>query len=151
MKLWQFYLFPKSSNQYWATSHSLPCSSCIFTKLSPVLRIEIRKIMLFPMSPDISHRIKVRRISRQKLDLYSTSGFLDKIAGQTALVDAKSVQNNKKIASDLAHQMYKELNNLEPSDRSGKQPEVKRPPNNASNRRNRFPIEEELKHGSLSP
>ena len=106
--------------------------------------------MLFPMSPDILHRIKFRSISRQELDFYSAIRFLNEIPNQTTAMAAEAVPDNKKIAGNLTHQVCQELHHLGTSDRSGKKPEVKRPPSNARNRRNRFPVEVELKHWSLS-
>ncbi len=50
----------------------------------------------------------------------------------------------------MTHQMRKEFHNLRASNRSRKQTEVKSPPGDASDGRNRLPIEMKLKHWSLS-
>jgi len=106
--------------------------------------------MLLPMAPDVFHRIQFGSIGRQKFDFEPSTRLVHKIPNQTTSMAAKTIPNNEKIARNMAHQVSKKFDNLRASDCSGKQPEVKRPHGDSSNCRNRFPIEMELKHWSLS-
>jgi hypothetical protein len=104
---------------------------------------------MFPMSPNIFHGIELGCIGRQKCDLYPSAASLHEVPDHTTPVTAESIPDNKKIARDMAHKVGKEFHNLPASNCSRKKSEVKSPPGDASDRRNRLPIEMELKHWSL--
>jgi hypothetical protein len=101
------------------------------------------------MPPDVFHGIEFGRISRQEFDLYPPGGFFHEIADQATTVTPKPIPDHKNIARDVAHQMSKEFHNLRASNCSREKSEVKSPPGDTSNSRNRLPVEVELKHWSL--
>ena len=105
--------------------------------------------MMFPMTPDIFHRVEFRRIGRKKFHFHPSIGFSDEIPNHPTAMAAKAVPNHEKIARDMAHQMSEKLHNLRTSNCSRKQPEVKSPPSDTGYCGNRLPVEVELEHRSL--
>lgn len=149
MKLKQLSLFPKCSNQCWEPSHPPQCFSGMLAELNQVLGTEMREIMLFPMPPDIFHRIELRRIGWKKLNLPLPRGFVHKIPDQAASMASKPIPDDEKITRDMVHKMREELDDLRTSDCARKQSKVKGPPCNARDCRKSLPLKVILKNRSL--
>lgn len=64
----QFRLFPESRDQSWAATHALESPNRMIAEVSKRLGTEVGNLMLFPVPPQVFHRLELRRIGRQILN-----------------------------------------------------------------------------------
>lgn len=114
----------------------------MMTKLRKRLRTEIRKLMLFPVSPQVFHRIERRRIGGQILKVDPAVLLDDKVLDEPAAVRSQSVPNRQHVRGNVTHQMRETLNDLRASDAARIQPKVKIPPRHSSHGQSVFQLKE---------
>jgi hypothetical protein len=78
----QFSLPPEGGDDRLATLCASKFGSGISAEFGKVLRTEVGKLVVLPVSPEIFDRVKLRRVGRQKLQLDGTHLTVDKIAHQ---------------------------------------------------------------------
>ena len=106
--------------------------------------------MLLPVGPQILYRVQFRRIGGKELQPQAPALLADKLPHCAAAVRRQAIPNDQQFAGNVPQQMGEELNDLGPADRAGKQAEVKVPPGDARDGRQRLPVEMVLQHRSLS-
>ena len=79
--------------------------------------------MLLP-SRDVFHRVELRGIGRQKLDLDVPLGEFDELPHQAAAVGWQSIPDNQQRLVDVTQQCFEKVDHLGLADRAGIEPEV---------------------------
>jgi len=106
--------------------------------------------MLFPVSPQILHGVKLRSVRWQELKLNSAILLRHKLLDHAAAMGGSAVPNHQQIAVNMAHQMREKLNYLGTSDATGVEPEIKIPPCHSRHCRKRLPVKAILQHRRLT-
>lgn len=99
------------------------------------MRTEVGQFVLFPVTPDVFHRIEFRGVGRQPLDRESAPLRADKLRDQPRPVLRQPVPDHQKLARQVAQQMAKEIDDLGGVDGAGVEPEIKILPGNPRHRR----------------
>ncbi len=119
-------------------------------QLLEVSGTEIGQSVLFPIAPEVLHRIQLRSIAGE--EFHPEAVFLrgDEVLDQVASVRRQPVPDHHDLAVDVAEQMREELHDLRCPDRPGEQAEVEVPYGHAGHRREQVPVEVELKDRRLA-
>jgi hypothetical protein len=118
-------------------------------ELPEVTGAQVGQFMLFPITPEILHRVEFGGVRRETFhpDFAVESG--DVLADELAAMDAGPVPDDEQLAGDMALQMAQKLDDPLAGDGSLVEPEVKVPPGQSSDGRELVPVEVELQHGGL--
>jgi len=107
--------------------------------------------MLFPVPPQVLHRVKLGGISGEKLKLQATVLLKDKVFNQTAAMTSKPIPYHQELLADMTQQVFQKLHHFGAANRAGKQPKVEISPRHPGHGRQMFPVKMVLKDGSLTP
>jgi len=106
--------------------------------------------MLFPVAPDVLHRVEFWRVSGQALQFEPGLLAGDPVLDQAAAVSGKAVPDDQQPAREMAQEMSKKLDHLGTANGSWKEAEVETPPGYPGHRREQLPVEMILQHRGLS-
>src|ERR1700724_2185983 len=106
--------------------------------------------MVFPVAPEVLHRVEFRRVSGQALQFEPGLLAGDPVLDQAAAVSGKAVPDDQQPAREMGQEMRQKLDHLETANGSRKEPEVETPPGYPGHRREQLPVEMILQHWSLS-
>src|SRR6267143_4816214 len=106
--------------------------------------------MLFAVAPDVFHRIKLRRVGRQELQLNLAALLGDKLAHQPAAVDGQSIPNDGELDTEVALEVCQELDHLGSFDAADKKTKVEIPHGDSGHGRKALPVEGVLQDWSLA-
>src|ERR1700732_342753 len=106
--------------------------------------------MVFPVAPEVLHRVEFRRVSGQALQFEPGLLAGDPVLDQAAAVSGKAVPDDQQLAREMGQEMRKKLDHLGTANGSRKEPEVETPPGYPGHRREQLPVEMILQHWSLS-
>jgi len=106
--------------------------------------------MLFAVAPDVFHRVKFRRVSRQKLqmDLPILSGY--KVAHPATAVDGQPVPDDQQLGTNVPLEVFQKLDDLRSLDAPGEQSKVEVPDRDPRHGRKALPVERILQDRSLA-
>ena len=107
--------------------------------------------MLFPVRPQILHRIEFGRIGGKEFEPQACALLADKVPYQVAAMTGQAIPNDQELAWQMTQQMLEELDHLRTFDGAGKESKVKVPPRHPRHRRQGFPVAVILQHRALSP
>lgn len=141
---------PERTDAAWAATHAAQGASGLSAELAEVAGTEVGQLVMFPITPDVLHRIELGRVGRQALGYQPAALRGDKLLDQPRPMSGQSVPHHQQLARQVAQQMAEEVGHLGGPDSAWVAPEVKVPPGNAGGSRERFPIEVILQHRSLS-
>src|SRR5215472_14222570 len=105
---------------------------------------------MFPVAPDVFHRIEFRGVGGQLLDRQPTALRCDELFDQFGTMRRQAVPHYQQLAPQVAQQMAEEIDDLSGADGARVQPEVKIQRADASSGRQYFPGEMILQHRGLS-
>src|SRR5215831_10172715 len=105
--------------------------------------------MMLPVTPQVFHRIQLRRIAGQKLQAQATALSSHPVAHDPAAVRGGLVPNHQEVTWNMPPQVAQELDDLRTADCSRKEPEIKIPPSHPRQGRQQAPVEVVLQNGSL--
>src|SRR5215472_11059265 len=114
-----------------------------------IMRTEVGQFVMFPVTPDVLHRVKLRRIARQLGDREPAILGSDEFAHQDGSMGGQSVPHHQQLAPQLPQQVAEKINYLRGANRTLIEAEIEVPPSDASCSREHFPIEMILQHRSL--
>src|SRR6266849_5008526 len=106
--------------------------------------------MLFPVAPEVLHRVEFWRVSGQALQFEPGPLAGDPVLDQAAAVSGKAVPDDQQPARDMAQEMSQKLDHLRTANGSWKEPEVETPPGYPGHCREQLPVEMILQHRGLS-
>lgn len=106
--------------------------------------------MVFPISPEVFHRIELRSVSGQKLHPQSSVLLADKVPHHHTSVTLQAIPDDQQLSRKMTRQMTQKMHHLWTSDRSRIQPKIEIVPSHPRHRRKRLPVEMILQNGSLS-
>ena len=106
--------------------------------------------MMFPIAPDVLHRIEFRRVGGQifKLDPATLAG--DELSHSPAAMGGRAIPDHQQLARQVAQQMAEEVHYFGSANGSWVKPEIEVPPSDAGHGREHFPVEVILQYRSLS-
>jgi len=119
-------------------------------QLGEVFWAQIGQLMLFAVAPDVFHRVKFRRVSRQKLqmDLPILSGY--KVAHPATAVDGQPVPDDQQLGTNVPLEVFQKLDDLRSLDAPGEQSKVEVPDRDPRHGRKALPVERILQDRSLA-
>jgi len=100
--------------------------------------------VLFPVTPEVFHRVKFRSVRRESFHPDFTLQTFQVPTHQSASVGGHAVPHDEQLAFDVTLKMLQEINHLLGLDRTGVEAEVKVPPRQSSDGRELLPVEVEL-------
>src|SRR5215472_7643856 len=109
-----------------------------------ITRAEIGQFAMLPVTPDVLHRVELRRIARQTLDRELTILGSDEFAHQDGSMRGQPVPHHQQLAPQLAQQVAEKIHHLRGADRTLIETEVEVPPSDASRGREHFPIDNDI-------
>src|SRR5208337_610837 len=121
----------------------------MITELTEVVGAEVGQLMMFPIAPDVLHRIEFGGITRQLLDREPTPLGADKFADQSCPMLWQPVPDHQQLAWQMTQQVAEEVHHLGGANGGGIEPEVKTPPGDSGRGRQHLPIEVILQHWRL--
>src|SRR5216684_1707179 len=106
--------------------------------------------MVFPVAPEVLHRVEFRSVSGQALQFEPGLLAGDPVLDQAAAVSGQAVPDDQQPAREMGQEMSKKLDHLGTANGSRKEPEVETPPGYPGHRREQLPVEMILQHWGLS-
>src|ERR1700730_10698213 len=106
--------------------------------------------MVFPVAPEVLHRVEFRRVSGQALQFEPGLLAGDPVLDQAAAVSGKAVPDDQQPAREMGQEMRQKLDHLGTANGSRNEPEGETPPGYPCHRREQPPVELILQHWSLS-
>src|SRR5260370_23582242 len=106
--------------------------------------------MLFPVAPEVLHRVEFRRVSGQALQFEPGPLAGDPVLDQAAAVPGQAVPDDQQPAREMGQEMSKKLDHLGTANGSRKEPEVETPPGYPSHRPEQLPVEMIVQQRGLS-
>ena len=107
--------------------------------------------MLFPVTPQVFHRIEFRRVWGKVFDSDLALQGIQELAYQPAAVRWQPVPDHQQRCLDISQQVSKKENRLLLADRLFEDLEIEVPDGHPGGNRYRLPIEVVLEHRSLAP
>src|SRR6516225_2567420 len=106
---------------------------------------------MFPITPDVLHRIEFRCIGGQIVGDQPTILGSDERLRQARLMSRQAIPQHQQFARHMAQQVREKVHHLWSPDSTRIKPEVEVAPGNSSRSRKQFPIKVILQHRGLSP
>src|SRR5713101_3282685 len=97
--------------------------------------------MVFPVAPEVLHRVEFRSVSGQALQFEPGLLAGDPVLDQAAAVSGQAVPDDQQPAREMGQEMSKKLDHLGTANGSRKEPEVETPPGYPGHRREQLPVE----------
>src|ERR1022692_2536109 len=104
---------------------------------------------MFPIAPDVLHRIEFRRVGGQVLKIDPASLAGDKLSHQPAAMGLRTIPDQQQLARQVAQQMTQEVHYFGRANGSLVKPKIEVPPSDAGHRREQLPVEMILQPRSL--
>src|SRR5271168_2985059 len=114
------------------------------------MRAEVRQLVMFPIAPDVLHRIEFRGIGWQVVQHQAAPLLGDKFRDQAAAMSLGAIPDYQQSARQLTQQVRKELHHLWRTNGRWVKSKIEIPPGDASDGREHFPVKVILQHRSLS-
>src|SRR5271169_832948 len=146
----QLRLMSEGNHQSRSAAHATECLTGVTAQLPKRRGAEVRQLMLFPMRPQILHRIEFGSIGGKKLQPQAPSLLLDEVPHRAATMGRQSVPDDQQLPRNMPQQMREKLDDLPAADGARKQPEVEVPPRYPRDRRQCLPVKVILQHRCLS-
>src|SRR5215475_5787833 len=105
---------------------------------------------MFPVTPDVLHRVELRRVTRQIFDGQPAILGSDKVVHQPGSMRWQPIPHHQQLAPQVAQQLAEKIHHLRSAHRTLVETEVEVPPSDASRSREHLPVEMILQHRSLS-
>ncbi len=112
------------THQRRAPAHAPQGAARLIAELGEVARAEVGKLVMFPVTPDVFHRIEFRGVTRQPLDREPAPLRADKLGDQPRPVLRQPVPNHQESAWQVTQQMAEEVDHLRGADGAGVEAEV---------------------------
>src|SRR5271170_7424533 len=106
--------------------------------------------MLFPVTPEVLHRVEFGCIGRKAFHPDFTVQAFQVLPHKLATVCGHAVPNNEQLSSDMTLEVFQEVDHLLGLDRTGVEAKVKVPPRQTGDGRELLPVEVELQDRSLA-
>lgn len=143
-------LLPESGDEAGAAAHAGQSTATCGAELRVVGGAQVGKFVLFPVGPDVFHRVQLRRVRWQESELDVAMQRIEEVANQAAAVHRQAVPDNQHPSPQAAPQLAEEVHHLLPSHRARIQLEVKVPGSESGHRRQLLPVEVVLQDRRLA-
>src|SRR5258708_5421185 len=114
------------------------------------MRAEVRQFVMFPITPDVLHRIEFRSVGWQVVQRQAAALAGDKFPHQPAAMGLRAIPHHQQLARQVAQQMTQEVDYFGSANGSFVRSEIEIPPSDASDGREHLPVEMILQHRGLS-
>src|SRR6202795_4530470 len=101
-------------------------------KLDEVVRAEVGQLVMFPITPDVLHRIEFRSIGRQVVQRQAAPLAGDKFPDQVAAMSLGAIPDYQQSARQMTQQVRKKVHHLWGADGLLVKPEIEVPSSEAS-------------------
>jgi len=118
-------------------------------ELGEIAGTEVGQFVVFPVTPEVLHRVEFRRVTRQPLERQPAPLRADKFGYQARPMRRQSVPHHQQLPRQMTQQVAEEVHHLRGADGGGIEPEVKVPPGDSGRGRQHLPVEVILQHRSL--
>src|SRR5713101_2400199 len=105
--------------------------------------------MVFPVAPEVLHRVEFRSVSGQALQFEPGLLAGDPVLDQAAAVSGQAVPDDQQPAREMGQEVSKKLDHLGTANGFRKEPEVETPPGYPGHRREQLPVEMIAAPGSV--
>ena len=106
--------------------------------------------MLFPVAPEVLHRVKLRGISRETFHPDFALQAFQILPHESAAVGGHTVPDDEQPALHVALEVFQKINHLLGLDCTGVEAKVKVPPRQSGDGRKFLPVEVELQDRCLA-
>src|SRR5260370_10788171 len=104
---------------------------------------------MFPITPDVLHRIEFRSIGRQVVQRQAAPLAGDKFPDQVAAMSLGAIPDYQQSARQMTQQVREKVHHLWGADGLSVKPRIKGPPHDAGGSREHLPVERILAPGAL--
>ncbi len=123
---------------------------CPAGELPEIAGTQVGQLMLFPVTPEVLHRVKFRGICRETFHPDFALQALQVRPHQLAAVGGHTIPDDEQSALDVTLQVFQEIDYLLGLDRTGVEAKVKVPPRQSGDGRELLPVEVELQDRGLA-
>ena len=109
-------MLPESHDEHGPAAHPAQRVSSVIAELTEVTRAEVRQLVMFPIAPDVFHRIEFRGIGRQVVQRQAAPLVGDKFRDQVAAMSLGAIPDYQQSARQMTQQMGKEVHHLRGAD-----------------------------------
>ena len=100
----------------------------MIAELAEVMRAEVRQLVMFPIAPDVLHRIEFRSVGRQIVQRQAAPLAGDKLPDQVAAMSLGTIPDYQPSARQMTQQLGKEVHHLRGADGALVKLEIEVPP-----------------------
>jgi len=115
-------------------------------ELPEITGAQVGQLVLFPVTPEILHRVKFWGISRETFHPDFALQAFQVRAHKSAAVSGYAVPDNQELTLDVTLEMLQEIDHLLGLDRTGVEAKIKVPPRQPGDGRELLPVEVELQN-----
>ena len=123
---------------------------CPARELPEITGAQVRPLVLFPVPPEILHRVKFQGIRRETFNPDFALQTFQVLPHESAAVGGYAVPDDEQFAFDVTLEVFQEIDHLLGLDRTGVEAKVKVPPRQTGDGRELLPVEVELQDRSLA-
>ena len=117
-------MLPESHHQHGPAAHPAQPVSSVIAELAEVMGAEVRQLVMFPIAPDVFHRIEFWGIGRQVVQRQAAPLAGDKFRDQVAAMSLGAIPDYQQSPRQMTQQMGKEVHHLRGADGSLVEPEI---------------------------
>ena len=92
-------MLPESHHQQGPAAHPAQRVSSVIAELAEVMGTEVRQLVMFPITPDVLHRIEFRSLGRQVVQAAPLPG--DKLPDQVAAMRLGAIPDYQQSARQM--------------------------------------------------
>ena len=117
-------MLPEGHYQHGPAAHPSQRVSGVIAELTEVMRAEVGQLVMFPITPDVLHRVEFRGVGRQVVQRQAAPLTGDELPDQAAAMSLGAIPDYQQSARQMTQQMFEELDYLRTLDGAGKEPKV---------------------------
>ncbi len=147
----KFGLVPEGTDETGTfTADATQGMGCPARELPEITGAQVRQLVLFPVTPEVLHRVKFRGIGRETFHPDFAMQTFQVRPHQLAAVSGHAVPDDEQLALDVTLEVFQKVDHLLGLDCTGVKAKVKVPPRQSGDGRELLPIEVELQDWGLA-
>jgi hypothetical protein len=119
-------------------------------ELPEIASAKVGQLVLFPVTPEVLHRVKFRGIGRKTFHPDFAAQTFEILTHESAAMGCHPVPNNEQLAPHVTLEVLQEVDYLLGLDRTGVEAKIKVPPRESSDGGEFLPVEVELQDWGLA-
>jgi hypothetical protein len=109
-------MLPEGHHEHGPAAHPSQRVSSVIAELTEVMRAEVRQLVMFPITPDVFHRIEFRGIGRQVVQRQAAPLAGDKLPDQVAAMSLGALPDYQQSARQMTQQVREKVHHLRGAD-----------------------------------